>query len=61
MFLEMNPLPSFTLSTGHDALYVAAAELGKTPRDVIAAVLVDRFGIHAEPARAQQLLDVAHG
>jgi D-alanine-D-alanine ligase len=39
VFLELNPLPSLTLALGHDELYVAAAKLGKSPRDLIAAIL----------------------
>ncbi len=39
VFLELNPLPSLTLALGHDELYVAAARLGKTPKDLIAAIL----------------------
>lgn len=39
VFLELNPLPSLTLAAGHDELYAAAARIGKTPADVIAAVL----------------------
>jgi D-alanine-D-alanine ligase len=48
VFLEMNPLPSLTLATGHDELYVAAAHVGRTPRDVIAAVLAGRTSGAAE-------------
>lgn len=40
IFLEMNPLPSLTLVAGHDELYAAAAVLGKSPADVLAAILV---------------------
>jgi D-alanine-D-alanine ligase len=39
VFLEMNPLPSLTLASGHDELYVAASHLGHAPRVVLAAVL----------------------
>jgi D-alanine-D-alanine ligase len=39
VFLEMNPLPSLTLASGHDELYVAASRLGHAPRAVMAAVL----------------------
>jgi D-alanine-D-alanine ligase len=39
VFLEMNPLPSLTLATGHDELYVAASRLGHAPGAVLAAVL----------------------
>lgn len=39
MFLEMNPLPSLTMATGHDELYVAAAARGYAPRELLARVL----------------------
>ena len=39
VFLEMNPLPSLTLVAGHDELYAAAAVLGKSPSDVLAAII----------------------
>ena len=39
VFLEMNPLPSLTLAAGHDELYVAAAAIGRSPRDLLAAIL----------------------
>jgi len=39
VFLELNPLPSLTLAPGHDELYEAAARIGRSPSDVIAAVL----------------------
>ncbi|HSR95586.1 MAG TPA: hypothetical protein VLM79_00895 [Kofleriaceae bacterium] len=39
VFLEMNPLPSLTLAPGHDELYVAAGEVGASPRALLAAVL----------------------
>jgi D-alanine-D-alanine ligase-like ATP-grasp enzyme len=39
VFLEMNPLPSLTLATGHDELYAAAARLGKSPRDLLGHIL----------------------
>jgi D-alanine-D-alanine ligase len=39
VFLEMNPLPSLTLASGHDELYLAAAQLGHAPRALLAAVL----------------------
>jgi D-alanine-D-alanine ligase len=41
VFLELNPLPSLTLAAGHDELYLAAAELGRSPRDLLAAVIAD--------------------
>lgn len=41
VFLEMNPLPSLTLSAGHDELYVAAAARGFSPRELLAAILGD--------------------
>lgn len=41
VFLEMNPLPSLTLATGHDELYVAAGVLGRTPRELVGAILDD--------------------
>ena len=34
-----NPLPSLTLAPGHDELYAAAAQLGASPRTLLAAVL----------------------
>ena len=39
VFLEMNPLPSLTLAPGHDELYVAAARAGRSPPELVAAVL----------------------
>jgi D-alanine-D-alanine ligase len=39
VFLEMNPLPSLTMATGHDELYVAAAARGFAPRELLAAIL----------------------
>ncbi|HEU0031377.1 MAG TPA: hypothetical protein VFQ53_12140 [Kofleriaceae bacterium] len=39
VFLEMNPLPSLTLATGHDELYVAAARTGTSVRGLLAAIL----------------------
>jgi D-alanine-D-alanine ligase len=39
VFLEMNPLPSLTLAAGHDELYVAAAAIGRSPRELLAAIL----------------------
>jgi D-alanine-D-alanine ligase len=39
VFLEMNPLPSLTLAAGHDELYVAAAKIGRSPRELLAAIL----------------------
>jgi D-alanine-D-alanine ligase len=39
VFLEMNPLPSLTLATGHDELYAAAARRGLSPGDVIERIL----------------------
>jgi len=39
VFLEMNPLPSLTLVPGHDELYVAAARAGRSPPELIGAVL----------------------
>jgi D-alanine--D-alanine ligase len=39
IFLEMNPLPSLTLAVGHDELYVAAAAIGRSPRELLAAIL----------------------
>jgi hypothetical protein len=39
VFLEMNPLPSLTLASGHDELYRAAAQIGHPPRALLAAVL----------------------
>lgn len=43
MFLELNPLPSLTLATGHDELYAAAAaaDNGLTPRHVVRRILDD--------------------
>ena len=38
-FLEMNPLPSLTLAVGHDELYVAAAAIGRSPGELLAAIL----------------------
>ena len=32
---------SLTLAAGHDELYLAAAELGRSPRDLLAAVIAD--------------------
>ncbi len=48
VFLEMNPLPSLTLATGHDELYASAARLGLSPRDVI-----DRIIETARPSRSE--------
>lgn len=45
VFLEMNPLPSLTLSAGHDELYVAAAAHGFSPRELLAAILGDDASI----------------
>jgi len=53
IFLEMNPLPSLTLATGHDELYRAAAQLGHEPRALLAAVLA------AARPRGQPLRDCA--
>ena len=39
VFLELNPLPSLTLSTGHDELYVAAAHAGLAPRDLLGLIV----------------------
>ena len=39
VFLEMNPLPSLTLASGHDELYLAAAQLGHPPRALLATIL----------------------
>ncbi|MBA3460870.1 MAG: hypothetical protein H0T46_12955 [Deltaproteobacteria bacterium] len=39
VFLEMNPLPSLTLAAGHDELYVAAAAIGRSPTELLAAIL----------------------
>jgi D-alanine-D-alanine ligase len=39
VFLELNPLPSLTLAPGHDELYAAAARLGKSPADLLEAIL----------------------
>ncbi|MFN0252003.1 MAG: hypothetical protein ACKV2T_34320 [Kofleriaceae bacterium] len=41
VFLEMNPLPSLTMSSGHDELYVAAAARGFAPRELLAVILGD--------------------
>jgi len=42
IFLEMNPLPSLTLTTGHDELYGVAARVGLSPCALIGAILGDR-------------------
>jgi D-alanine-D-alanine ligase len=39
VFLEMNPLPSLTMTTGHDELYAVAAAAGYAPQELIAAIL----------------------
>lgn len=39
VFLEMNPLPSLTMTTGHDELYGVAAAAGYTPVELIASIL----------------------
>ncbi len=50
VFLEMNPLPSLTLATGHDELYVAAAACGRAPWELLAAIL-DHAIAREGPAR----------
>jgi D-alanine-D-alanine ligase len=39
VFLELNPLPSLTLATGHDELYVAAAHAGLSPRELLGLIV----------------------
>jgi D-alanine-D-alanine ligase len=39
VFLEMNPLPSLVPCVGHDELYIAAARLGRSPEELLAAIL----------------------
>lgn len=50
VFLEMNPLPSLTLATGHDELYVAAAACGRAPGDLLSAI-IDHAMTREGPAR----------
>lgn len=44
-FLEMNPLP--TLDPGERDLYAAAAAIGKSPREVFAAIIEAALPVHA--------------